>query len=167
MTNPQLTADVLRRLLDYDPETGIFIRIAYKCRRSRTYDDHGAGTTAVNGYRVIGVAGARLYAHRLAWLFVYGHWPPHQIDHIDGDRSNNAIKNLRLATNAQNARNSRARRADGLKGIYFHKLSGLWAATIMTDGVKRSLGYHQTPELAHAAYARAAQCHHGSFARTK
>jgi HNH endonuclease len=163
----EITAQQLRDALNYDPITGVF---SWKTKRGRGCHvrDAGsvAGTKTRGGYWAIQLDGRYYYAHRLAWLHVHGHWPQAQIDHRDLDRANNALTNLRCATNAENKRNSRphADNASGRKGIYLH-VSGLWHATIMTEGTRQSLGYYRSPEAAHAAYTAAAIEQHGQFAR--
>lgn len=101
MATRNLNAEQLRKLLDYDPETGVFtFSEAHYLRGKR------AGCLRrVDGYRRIQVGGMLLTEHRLAWLHVYGHLPTKYIDHIDGNRANNAIANLREATNRQNQQN--------------------------------------------------------------
>jgi hypothetical protein len=88
------------------------------------------------------------------------------IDHINGDKLDNRKGNLRICTNAENVRNGRRRpsNSSGFKGIYLHRASGLWHATIKVDGVKHSLGYFKEPADAHAAYCAGALKHHGEFA---
>jgi len=165
-----LDAARLRALFHYDPISGDFIRIALAgAQGARSHVGKIAGCLGKNGYRAISINRREYYAHRLAWLYVTGDWPPDQIDHRDMNRANNAFDNLRLATNAENKRNSRPHsdNSSGFKGIYLHRPSGLWASTIMTDGRKRSLGYHKTPEAAHAAYVKAAITEHQQFARTQ
>lgn len=113
--------------------------------------------------------GRRSYlAHRMAWLCWYGHWPS-LVDHINGDRRDNRICNLREATRSQNKANSRVSKHNqsGLKGVGFHPSSGLWRARIRVNKRLISLGLHKTAAEAHAAYAEAAKRYHGDFARTK
>lgn len=95
--NSTLTAEQLRWLLHYDPETGVFTRLIQLCNRVQVGDI--AGFIKYNGYRVIKVGDkpTPYFAHRLAWLYIHGEWPSKGIDHIDGDRANNRIANLREA----------------------------------------------------------------------
>lgn len=88
-------------------------------------------------------------------------------DHIDGNGLNNRRENLRLATKAENGRNSRIRRRNksGFKGVHLHKQSGKWRARISTGSKLVCLGLHETPEEAHAAYAKASIELHGEFSR--
>lgn len=88
------------------------------------------------------------------------------VDHINGNKLDNRKANLRICTNAENVRNSRRRpsNSSGFKGVYLHRASGLWHATIKVDGTKHSLGYFKDPADAHAAYRAGAVKHHGEFA---
>lgn len=163
----QLTAERLRELVIYDPETGIFTRRA-KRRHLKAGARLGCRPNA-GGYFQIRLEGPLYYAHRLAWLYVNGDWPSRKIDHRDGDRANNRITNLRLATDKQNCQNARLRKSSktGLKGVYFQGVVAArpYAAAIQTGIGKRYLGCFATPEEAHAAYAAAARLHFGEFAR--
>lgn len=90
------------------------------------------------------------------------------IDHRDGDTLNNRRSNLRRATPVQNACNQRIthRNSSGFKGVSLYKPSGKWRARIKLNGRMHFLGYHQTPEAAHAAYCKASAELHGEFGRT-
>jgi hypothetical protein len=159
----ELTAERLRELLHYNPETGEFTWVAAPRAQRQVGDRAGF---ANNGYRLIGIAGQRYYEHRLAWLYMTGEWPPENIDHRDLDRSNNQWTNLRLATYSQNAFNRPHRRvsASALKGACKTK-NGKWRSSIRLNGRKIHLGIFETEEAAHAAYAAASRQHYGEFAR--
>src|SRR5690554_2331296 len=111
-------------LLSYDPETGHF---HWAVQRSRIKVGMRAGSITDEGYVAIKVMGRSYKAHRLAWLFHYGSPVPEFIDHINGDRSDNRIANLREANRTQNQANSRAKK-DKLKGAYYRKDGGYWRA---------------------------------------
>lgn len=151
-----LTADRLRFLFDYDPDTGRFTRrITVGGQRAGTspayVDDHG--------YIRFQVDGALYRAHRLAWLYVNGSFPKQDLDHRDGNRQNNRITNLRECCDSQNAQNAQsAARADnthGYRGVSYQSQLGLWQARIMVNGKSKSCGLFATPEAAHAAYVEA------------
>jgi hypothetical protein len=116
------------------------------------------------GYTVVSLKRSSWQAHRLIWLMVYGEDPgPHEIDHINGDRSDNRLINLRLATAAQNRQNSSARRGRQLpKGVKKNK--GRYGARITCEKTVHWLGTYDTPEEAHEAYRKAANALHGEFA---
>ncbi len=158
-----LTAERLREVLDYSPDTGIF-KWRVRLPHSRATAGSSAGTINQDGYRQIAIDNKCYVAHRLAWLYVYGHWFAGGLDHIDCDRSNNRLKNLRAATPSQNRANSRLRRnsKSGLKGVSFNYG---WRAFITINGIQHRLGRFSTPEEAHAAYCAAAIKHFGEFAR--
>lgn len=152
----------LKELLQYDPETGVFT-----WKRRRGAKRATAGCYNRLGYRLIGVDYDLHMAHRLAWLYVHGEWPPSHIDHINGDPSDNRIANLRLATQSQNGANARLRsdNTSGYKGAYWFKPVKRWMSSICKDGKQVHLGYFDTAEQAHAAYMNAAKEMFGEFAR--
>ena len=171
--NDPLTADQLRAVLDYNPRTGVFTwRRRMPTRQyDKTWNTRYAGTiagtpTVPRGYVQI-LVDRRLYlAHRLAHLWITGEWPKHEVDHRDGDPTNNRWNNLRVATSSQNKMNG-VRRSDntsGYRGVWFDKRRELWVAEIRGDGIRRHLGYFPTAEAAAAAYAEAAARLHGKFA---
>lgn len=158
-----LTAEILRDLLHYDPETGIWTRL-----KSPRTDRIGKipGTDHAGGYRAICVCGKLYLGHRLAHLYMTGEWPPEMIDHESTQKSDDRWVNLRPANNSQNKANSDADRRSktGLRGVFRHK-SGRYRAQITKNRKTISLGYFATPEEARAAYERVAPSVHGEFAR--
>jgi hypothetical protein len=153
-----LTADKLRELFSYDPETGVFTRIAggQGARPGRQ-----VGWFDVVGRREVAVLGKRYKLHRLAWLYVHGKWPSACIDHINGDHGDNRIANLREATQAENMQNLRRARSDsssGLIGAMPHQ--GRWRSDIRLAGKKYYLGVFKTAEEAHLAYVAAKRSLH-------
>jgi len=122
-----------------------------------------------NGHIYIRIDKQKYLAHRLVWLWHHGEFPDQFIDHIDGNRTNNKIENLRAATITQNNQNSKLRITSktGFKGVtYIASRKKYWARVI---AFKRqySLGYFDTPEQAHEAYKVGATKHHKEFARFK
>lgn len=151
--------DKLVASLDFDPETGIF-----RHRRSiGRYAKVGgvAGSVNPNGYRYISVGGRLYLAHRLAWLYLHKDFPEHDIDHVDGNRDNNAIANLRQATRSQNLANKVTPGRDIPKGVHFMKNRGTWNAKIRN----KHIGAFETMEEAAEAYRQAAISEYGEFAR--
>ena len=155
----------LKDLMRYCPDSGNF----YWLKSRSGNKGKVAGAVDVNGYRRIMFGsnrhGAKRYlAHRLVWLYVYGDWPDGQIDHKNGDRDDNRIGNLRLASASQNQWNCKTPKNNksGYKGVYSDR--GYWRAVIRKNGKPKYLGYFDTPELAHAAYCQAANEMHGEFA---
>lgn len=164
MTNP-LLAERARHVLSYDASTGAFAW-ANPPRNVRVKAGNVAGSAGLNGYLYICVDRNRCLAHRLAWLYVHGEWPTQKIDHINGDKHDNRIANLRLATdrvNAQNVRKPQANNTSGFLGVTFCRWTNRWLAQIQTGGKHHNLGRFDTPELAHAAYLQAKRrLHEGS-----
>lgn len=133
----QLTQTELMRLVTYDPNTGCFTRASGK-RFGRA-----VGSKTSNGYVHVFLAGKTYKAHRLAWLYEYGYWPNGQIDHINHDRADNRIINLRDVTCAANHQNRRrlTKSASGVLGVTWHKRDKQWQAYIETNFKSRHLGY--------------------------
>lgn len=143
-----LTADRLRQLTHYDPETGVFTRLTKW--GSKDIGDI-PGSLSPQGYWYIGVNSKVYPAHRLAWLYVHGEWPQGDIDHIDRDRLNNRIANLREATRSTNLHNSPNRgAASGHKGVY-RTQEGNWQARIRVNDHVHHLGTFKNLEDAVAA----------------
>lgn len=157
-----LTAGRLKELFDCNPVTGEFVR---RFPRNGSPAGKVVGRAAVGRYVVISADGKFYKAHRLVWLYVHGQMPDCDIDHIDGDKANNRISNLRLATKSQNKANEKLRRdnSSGFKGAKPHM--GRWQARIFVGGKRMSLGYYSTAAQAHEAYLNAARLHFGEFAR--
>ncbi len=162
MAKTDLTAQRLRELLHYDPETGIFYA---KKRRGPLSVGKSSGTITPDGYVQISLHRSLYLAHRLAWLYVFGEFPSQQIDHKDRDGTNNRIENLRLATGSQNNYNKpkRADNTSGHRGVCYVKRSGLWEAKTKVNGKRKSLGRYKTPQEAGFAYEQFAKANHGEF----
>lgn len=169
-----LTQSQVRELLDYDPETGVFIWRVDRVGGNGTVVK-AAGSVAgcasmreTNSYLHIVINGRSYGAHRLAWLIMTGSWPAKDIDHKDGDGLNNQWINLREATSSQNCANKRLRRdnTSGAKGVSWRPDLGKWKATITAEGKTRHLGFFVDKDDAAAAYEAAATEHFGEFART-
>lgn len=160
-----LIAARLREVLDYNQRTGLFTwRVASNGRVSA---GSIAGHILRTGYRTIGVDRNHYMAHRLAWLFVTGHWPEGELDHRDGNKDNNRFANLRLATRSQNVANVglRADNTSGVKGVFRHH-DGRWRAQITIHQKRKELGLFETLEVAKAARLAAAEAF-GEFARAE
>lgn len=152
MAGIDLTAQRLRDLLHYDPETGIF---THRCVAGPRNPGDLAGH-AWKGYWRVGVDYRTYTAHRLAWLYVTGNWPAAVIDHINGDGRDNRFCNLRDVSRQTNSENRRAAKAKaGLLGAHFVAHAKLWRSMIATSGKRMHLGYFSTAEEAHSAYVAA------------
>lgn len=151
-SNPDASA--LCKDLCYDPNSGELRWVTP--RRGRSLGKAGCSTPS--GYVVITYAGERHYAHRIAWAIQTGEFPTGIIDHIDGDRSNNRISNLRITDavgNAQNQRAAQRNNTSGLIGAHYNSRVSKWTSRIRAPGGRKFLGYFDTPEEAHEAYLRA------------
>lgn len=165
-----LTAEYIRSILDYDPETGIFI---WKFRNNSPHFNSiihfgkRAGCETC-GYRRIKINKKVYSEHRIAWLHFYGVWP-NEIDHINTNGADNKIKNLREATSAQNNANRRVHKNNrsGFKGVGYYPRykEKKFRACIQHHGKEIYLGYFKSAEEAHAAYCDASKKYHGDFGR--
>ncbi len=152
---PPLDASDVRRLLSYDSETGLFTRKVATGGRYGAKVGTVAGTPSDQGYVLISIKSKQYRAHRLAWLYVHGAWPASEIDHKNSIRSDNRLENLRdvpTGINAQNKRKAQSNSKTGLLGASWNAKDKRFSARIKTKGRYLSLGYHDTAQLAHAAY---------------
>jgi hypothetical protein len=155
MTPPRplnFTRESLLRVLNYEPESGVF---TWKTRRGPRSAGAIAGCNAPQGYIVIGFAGHIHYAQRLAWLAVYGVPPTGLIDHINAIKSDNRIANLREVSASQNVQNRPHLPPNrvGVRGVFMH--AGRYRAAIQVEGRRRYLGMFDTAAEAGAAYEAA------------
>lgn len=145
----KITAERLRELVHYNPVSGLFIRrIGRSGRGSRA--GSVAGSIDTDGYIILHIDHRHYKAHRLAWLYVHGAFPPDEVDHRNGIRNDNRWCNLRPATRRENLQNRRG----NLLGA---SASGAdrWSSNIKVDGVTFHLGTFPSAEAAHAAYVQA------------
>ena len=164
MKKVELTQERLKELLSYDPETGVFRwRAAHRGIRAGAI----AGSSNGNGYRRIGVDSQKYFSHRLAWLYVYGHFPVEELDHKFGDSQDNRVLYLREATSMQNHQNVKGHRdnSSGIKGVSWHHHTKKWLARIMANGKPTYLGIYPTKEEAKRIYDAKAKELFGEFRR--
>jgi hypothetical protein len=154
MATHLITQERLKALLHYDPDTGVFTRRVDVGRRHKA--GSVCGNLLRNGYVRIGIGGHSYKAHRLAWLYVYGAWPQDQIDHLNHNKTDNRIDNLRDVTSAQNQQNRRcvAKNTSGHLGVAWATDMQRWLAGIKVGGKSYHLGYFEN--LADAVAARKA-----------
>lgn len=153
-TNNKLTYSRLIELLDYDPSTGFFCWIA-KSSPSHNNLKLGAAITTVgaDGYIKIVIDGESYKAHRLAWMFVHGSFPSKIIDHINRDKTDNRISNLREVSHVGNSLNTN--RVVNAKGYYWCNTYKKWRSQISLDGKRKNLGYFINEQDAKRAYENA------------
>ncbi len=160
-----LTQAKLQQLLDYDPHTGSFRwKKSFKHGQAKIHTI--AGSTGFYGYRHITLQGLSYRAHRLAWLYIYGHWPTEVIDHINHIRDDNRIINLREATAFQNQWNKMyaCNNTSGYKGVSWCNQKKMWRAQIMFNNKSKHLGHFRTSVQAAEVYKTAAEKLFGEFA---
>lgn len=116
---------------------------------------------------MIGIGGVSYVAHRIVWAYMTGNAPPHNIDHINGDKSDNRWRNLRAATVSQNRANAKkpSNNTSGFKGVSWHKASNLWTARATVNGKDVTIGYFASREEAAACRRKFVDNLHGAFAR--
>lgn len=176
----------LRRLVAYDPKTGVLTwkaRSAYdfRCKAAHmgrvvnSWNSKYAGTQIASrskdGRIVLHISLGlrfRTQGSRAAWAIHHGKWPAGVIDHIDGDCTNDRIDNLRDVTISENNRNQRisSRNTSGKVGVTFFKRTSQWRAWISINGRVKSLGYYQTKDEAVAARIQAEE-KYGFFEATR
>lgn len=168
----------LLALLDYNPDTGVLV---WKARPEvdghvRYWNRKCAGKLATrarvkDNYHCLCLAKKYYNAHRIIWMMYHGQDPGDlEIDHINGDASDNRITNLRLATRSGNRCNTRKQKnpaTSKYKGVWCNRRLNRWVASIKFNGVGYYLGSFDTEEEAHAAHSEAAHRLHGEFARTQ
>lgn len=176
-----LTAERARELLDYDKETGGF---SWRHRPRSAFDSdydcnmwngrfagRVAGSDTVDGYIRVTICGNSYAAHRLAWLHTHGRWPEALIDHINGQKRDNSLVNLREASreiNAQNVWVPCKTSKSGMRGVSWWSSKNKWRATIFADGKCQYIGIYATKEAAQSAYLSAKQrLHEGAAAATE
>ena len=154
----------LKILFEYNPETGVFIRKVKTAIATNVGDE--AGYLNKQGYVQMRVFGKTYQAHSLAWLYVFGDFPA-LIDHIDGNRSNNAIENLRVANHSINGfnREKKSESSSVFKGVLWSKKYRKWESKITALGKRRHLGYFISEQEAAHAYNKSAIALHGEYAR--
>lgn len=158
-----LTAETLKELVIYDPETGMFTS---KVGRRGVKKGTVLGCkNPILGYVVVGIDGGRFYAHRLAFLYMTGSWPESEIDHRNGIRDDNSWVNLRSSTSSQNKQNKKCRTDSRTKykWVTFHPRTGKFRAMVRKNGKKFDLGLYPCPENAHCAARSLAKILHGEF----
>jgi len=151
-----LTQEKLKEILSYDASTGLF---TWKERlnlggEKKFYSGKIAGWVNSKGYIGIRIDGKHFKAHRLAWLYVYGYFPEHQVDHINQIRDDNRLINLREASQSCNMQNQRisSNNKSGITGVSWCNRSGKWRSRITKNNKLIYLGEFST--LLKAAKAR-------------
>ncbi len=160
MAKAKISQSEIMRLVNYDPNTGIFSWASSRvgCKKGEI-----VGNISPTGYVRIGLNRTSYLAHRIAWVYMTGKWPVYDIDHIDGNPSNNKFENLRdvsTGTNVQNVKGARSDSKTKLLGVDMHKRDNLYRARIMVDGKRKTLGYFKNMDEAYSVYLEAKRMLH-------
>ncbi len=156
----------LQEFIHYDPVTGVLIWKKVLSNRTKAGALCGANIDS-KGYGRVCFDGKQYRAHRVVWALFYGQEPNQQIDHINGNKLDNRISNLRLANNAENSRNCKLSKnnSSGITGVVFHKTANKWLAQIMLNRKNHYLGLYDTIEAAAKARKKAETQYFGQFAK--
>lgn len=147
-----ITQSRLKELLSYDSETGL---LTWIINRKSVKIGFIAGTLCDTGYISVTLDMKRYKAHRLVWLYVHGEFPKECLDHINRDRADNRIDNLREVTNAENQQNKQFKSTGRLLGCHKLNKSEKFYSCIRFEGKNLRLGVFDTEEGAHQAYVSA------------
>ena len=154
-----IDSTLVKEILKYCPETGLFTWRIRPTNTIRVGDE--AGTAHNRGYKTITINKKKYLAHRLAWLYFYGSLPSKSIDHINGIRTDNRIKNLRQVTHSENLQNQRRpRKSNPYLGVTKRPDNKKWVAYITVNGLQKNLGSFENAEEAHEAYVQAKRVYH-------
>lgn len=164
-----MTPEQLKSELHYDPNTGVWTWLRPRHGRS-TKGRVGAfihNKSRGGGHRYIRVNGRRYMSSHLAWLYMTGKWPAHEMDHRNGIESDDRFENLREATHSQNLHNQqyvRKNNSAGLKGVHRNNSKASpWRASIYCNGKRKHLGSFASAVEAYQAYKAASLELHGEF----
>lgn len=152
------TAEYVRSVLAYDPETGVLRWLTTGTGRKPSLV---AGSRQASGYWVTGIQNRIYKNHQLALLLSTGRWPEHDVDHINGVKEDNRLCNLREVDHQSNTQNRLKAHSNNVSGILgVHKRKQRFMARILVNGSPHHLGTYPTAEEAHAAYLQAKRSLH-------
>lgn len=159
---PRISHERLKELVDYDAEKGVFTWKVTRCTRAQVGMRAGSNT---KGYWRLCLDGTVYMAHRVAWFYCYGEMPDLEVDHINGDPSDNRIENLRVSSTSQNIMNSKlnSRNTSGIKGVSWFKPQRKWSGYVTLNYKQHHAGYFTTKEDAGHAVKLLREKLHGQF----
>ena len=153
--------------LSFNFETGEILWVKYPKNYNKVNKPRIAGRLHYSGYRIVCLMNKQYMAHRLIWAVYYNKWPNGSIDHIDGNKSNNSINNLRIATRSQNAYNCGPKKisSSGYKNVQWDKDANKWRVRVTAYGKRYHVGRFNTLDDAKDAANKFMTEHHKEFAR--
>jgi len=137
---------MLKKVFNYDPITGEFTKLI---TTGNSKKGRSSGSVGTDGYLILCFDSKRYSAHRVAWLMYYGHEPKQFIDHINGNRLDNRISNLRDVSSRENSRNNKKTRLGKLHNVHYSKSRKRWVASIYFQDKDVTIGRYNTEEEAH------------------
>lgn len=151
-------------LFTYDPVNGLLL---WRVSKGTAKAGKVAGKLERDGYMRVQTDGKLYLVHRIAWLLQKGDWPEFEVDHVNGDPSDNRWLNLRHASHSENGKNLKKydNNKSGFKGVCWHNRLKKWQVRINYNGIQYHLGYHTELEHANAYYAGAAALVFGQWCR--
>ena len=158
----ELNLDLVNKLFRYDKETGDLIRKVTVRKGSET--GQIVGTDDGQGYLKTSIKGDKYFNHRIIFFMHHGFLPP-CLDHIDTNKRNNRIENLRAATVTQNNHNQGRRKTNtsGVKGVRWKETHNMWSASVTLNGKRKHVGHFRTVPEAEVAVRKAREQLHGEF----
>lgn len=158
----QPTQEMVQSLFDYK-EGYLYWKVS--TTNSIKVGDVAGKSVNDSGYNIVGIAGKTYRLHRIIFLYHNGYLPK-IVDHIDGNRSNNKIENLRSANDFQNSRNARLskRNTSGIKGVCWARHVNKWLVQVRQGGSKKYLGLYDDLELAELVAIEARNLFHKEYA---
>ena len=168
--NRELTPELVRELLDYDPEAGV---LTWRPRPQEMFEGRPewvwkgwnarfagkvAGSVKKSGYVYVALVETMVSAHRLAFAHYHGHWPNGDVDHINRVKGDNRISNLRdvdRSVNNHNRRLAGKNSKSGVLGVWWAENMGKWVTQIRVNGKKKHIGSFDSQREAHEAYLEA------------
>ncbi len=153
-----ITQQELKKILYYNPDTGIFTRKITLCPTAKKGDI--AGSVMNDGYLLTMIKRKRYLNHRLAWLYMYGYFPENEIDHLNGIKNDNRISNLREVSHVCNMRNTGnwKHNTSGIKGVHWDEDRQKWRVQITDNKKKKYVGLHADFDEAVCTRLAAEQC---------